>query len=197
MSRPTRELLRLPVAQRRSSAFRPSNATEQVPCPMSIYRGYRPLPSDVQVRQFSDRQTAQIPSPLPSPPHQRRAQPVLELLPRTAIWIALLPKPVRPNALAAQFARVANLLALSGETHWRVENICVSCLPTSEVGAKGSRQPRCSRSKRFRLTTRTCIDLRRPIWIGRVQTGRSGTSPFTEAWARKSHRPEHSPTLIY
>src|SRR5580765_8552026 len=83
---------------------------------MSIYRGYRPLPSDVQVRQFSDRQSAQISSPPESPPHLRRAQPVLELLPRTAVWIALLPKSVRPNALAAQFARIANLVcAVWGE----------------------------------------------------------------------------------
>jgi hypothetical protein len=40
----------------------------------------------------------------------RRAQPALVLLPRTAIWIANLPPAARPNALAARFARIANLL---------------------------------------------------------------------------------------
>ncbi|MEO8755235.1 MAG: hypothetical protein ABI624_21445, partial [Casimicrobiaceae bacterium] len=60
------------------------------------------------VRQVSDKSAT---DPLPqqaSPVHLRRAQPALTLLPRTAVWISLLPKPIRPIALALQFARIAN-----------------------------------------------------------------------------------------
>ncbi len=75
---------------------------------MSIYTGYRQLPSDVQVRRALDKPSPE-PAPLHATPvHLRRAQPALTLLPRTAVWVALLPKSIRPNALALQFARIAN-----------------------------------------------------------------------------------------
>jgi hypothetical protein len=77
---------------------------------MSIYRGYRALLSDVQVPPVTDKPSTEIPSSQPSPVHLRRAQPVLALLPRTAVWIGLLPPPVRPHALAVQFPRIANLV---------------------------------------------------------------------------------------
>ena len=48
---------------------------------MSIYRGYRALLSDVQVRQVLDKPSAALPSFESSPAHLRRAQPVLVLLP--------------------------------------------------------------------------------------------------------------------
>ena len=79
---------------------------------VSIYCGYRQLPSDVQVRQVSDKRTPDRDLPQPSPHHLRRAQPALVLLPRTIVWIALLPKVVRPTALASRFARIANLICL-------------------------------------------------------------------------------------
>jgi hypothetical protein len=76
---------------------------------MSIYRGHRTLLSDVQVGKATDKPSTEI-SSSPSPAHLRRAQPVLALLPRTAVWIGMLPPPVRPHALASQFPRIANLV---------------------------------------------------------------------------------------
>lgn len=75
----------------------------------SIYRGWRTLPSDVQVQDSTDKRPTEDP-PASNFVHMRRSRPVLVLLPRTKNWIASLPEPVRPHALAAKFARIANLL---------------------------------------------------------------------------------------
>ncbi|MEO6064345.1 MAG: hypothetical protein ABIP49_01000 [Lysobacterales bacterium] len=77
---------------------------------MSIYRGYRPLPTDVQVRQVANKRTVEIPSQQQVPHHLRRAQPAAVVLPRTAIWISFLPPRVQPKALASQYARIANAI---------------------------------------------------------------------------------------
>lgn len=77
---------------------------------MSIYRGYRPLPTDVQVRQVADKRPVEIPSQQPVPHHLRRAQPAGVVLPRTAIWISFLPQRVQPKALALHYARIANAI---------------------------------------------------------------------------------------
>jgi len=78
----------------------------------SIYRGWRNLPYDVQVQDHADKgATENIPAP--PPVHLRRMQPVTVLLPRTREWIASLPEAVRPHILAAQFARIANLICIS------------------------------------------------------------------------------------
>ena len=77
---------------------------------MSIYRGYRPLPTDVQVRQVANKRPNEITSPQPVPHHLRRAQPAGVVLPRTAIWISFLPPRVQPSALASQYARIANAI---------------------------------------------------------------------------------------
>lgn len=77
---------------------------------MSIYRGHRALLSDVQVGQATDRRSTEASSSPSSPTYLRRAEPVLALLPRTAVWIGLLPTAVRPQALASQFPRIANLV---------------------------------------------------------------------------------------
>jgi hypothetical protein len=77
---------------------------------MSIYRGFRPLLTDVQVSHVVDRRSPET-APKESPPfHLRKAQPVNVLLPRTRIWMTLLPEAVRPNALGAQFPRIVNHL---------------------------------------------------------------------------------------
>ena len=50
----------------------------------------------------------------------RRAKPIDRLLPVTIKWIRGLPDEVRPIALANQFARIANVLALD----WNKPDIC-------------------------------------------------------------------------
>src|ERR1700751_2739959 len=82
---------------------------------MSIYRGWRPLRADVQQHDVAHKGEPEATSDATSdtasaPIHLRHAQPVMVLLPRTASWIASLPERVRPRALAAQYARIANLL---------------------------------------------------------------------------------------
>ena len=78
----------------------------------SIYRGWRNLPSDVQLQDTTvtggpgwagDRSKEE-------PGHPRRADPVNRLLPRTVDWILELPPKVRPHLLASKFARIANQL---------------------------------------------------------------------------------------
>ncbi len=49
------------------------------------------------------------------PLHLRKSQPVTILLPRTKQWLMELPPPVRPRALALQFARIANMLCAAWE----------------------------------------------------------------------------------
>jgi hypothetical protein len=66
----------------------------------------------------------------------RRAQPVLVMLPRTTVWIALLPKPVRPNALAARFARIANLICIV----WRDRLACRKYLAELLTDDRGGRK---------------------------------------------------------
>jgi hypothetical protein len=105
---------------------------------MSIYRGHRALLSDVQVRQVSDKPLAALPSP-ESPAHLRRAQPVLALLPRTAVWIGLLPARIRPNALAAQFPRIANLLCAVWADPLACRKYLAELLTDDRGGRKGFR----------------------------------------------------------
>jgi hypothetical protein len=78
---------------------------------MSIYRGWRPLCDDVQQHDVAHKGEADATlDTAPPPTHLRHSQPIMVLLPRTANWIASLPERVRPHALAAQYARIANLL---------------------------------------------------------------------------------------
>jgi hypothetical protein len=77
----------------------------------SIYRGWRDLPSDIQVIDRADGASSDH-RETPAPIHLRRLQPATTLFPRTRQWIASLPEPVRPNVLAAQFARIANTICV-------------------------------------------------------------------------------------
>lgn len=78
---------------------------------MSIYRGWRPLCEDVQEHDVAQSSVADKTFDTASPPNYvRQAQPIAVLLPRTANWIAALPERVRPYTLAAEYARIANLL---------------------------------------------------------------------------------------
>lgn len=77
----------------------------------SIYHGWRDLPSDIQAKALTDRAIPEDQA-VPPPVHLRRQQPATVLLPRTKEWIASLPEPVRPQVLAAQFARIANTICV-------------------------------------------------------------------------------------
>ena len=101
----------------------------------SIYRGWRTLTSDVQVQDGVDKRTTEDRRELP-PVHLRRSQPVVVLLPRTRSWLASLPEPVRPHVLAAQFARIANLLC----TVWDDPSACKRCFYELLVDRRGGRR---------------------------------------------------------
>jgi len=77
----------------------------------SIYRGWGPHLGDIiraeAAAQQRDAEAQEVEAP---PIHLRRAQPVLDLLPRTRQWLEAVPDRVRPHALSLQFARIANRL---------------------------------------------------------------------------------------
>lgn len=101
----------------------------------SIYRGWRTLPTDVQVQDSMDKGPTEE-RPASHSGHVRRSQPVMVLLPRTKSWIASLPAPVRPHALAAQFARIANLLCMS----WDDPPACAKYLAELLIDHRGGRK---------------------------------------------------------
>ncbi|MEP7207848.1 MAG: hypothetical protein ABI920_12985 [Casimicrobiaceae bacterium] len=78
----------------------------------SIYEGSRRFPSDIHRLADGFGAPASTVRP-PLPDYVRRARPVLELLPRTRLWLEALPPSVRPGALAAQFPRIANTICAS------------------------------------------------------------------------------------
>ena len=100
---------------------------------MSIYLGHRQRASDVQVEHVSRRR---IEIPAAQPVHLRKAQPVLAILPKTAVWIASLPTPVRPLALASQFARVANHVCAV----WHDASACEEYLAGLVIDSRGGRE---------------------------------------------------------
>ena len=98
----------------------------------SIYRSFTDInpTSDQDVRFASDR-TKRLsgaesgvapapPSPTKAQSFARKLVPANYMLPRTIKWFATLPVEVRPQLLASQFARVANLLAI----HWGTPASC-------------------------------------------------------------------------
>ena len=128
-----------PANLRISDATRyPSNTRAQAILQiMSIYRGYRPLPSDVQVLRVSDRPpTKEIYAATPSSHQSRRAQPSLVLLPRTAAWIECLPKSIQPMSLALQFPRIANSVCAV----WLDQHACSKYLSELLTDLRGGRK---------------------------------------------------------
>ena len=67
---------------------------------------------------------------------RRKAQPVEVLLPATRRWLDTLPKEIRPDALAEQFPRVANLVAVN----WNNPNDCCACISSLLVDQRGGRR---------------------------------------------------------
>src|SRR4030095_6366913 len=80
-------------------------------------------------------------APSESPPeqnmaHLRKARPVEYMLPATIKWFEALPPQVRPVALAAQYARIANLLA----PPWSDETACRAYFDELLTGRRGKRR---------------------------------------------------------
>jgi len=67
---------------------------------------------------------------------RRKAQPVEVLLPTTQRWLDALPKEARPHALAEQFPRLANLIALN----WNSPNDCCAFISSLLVDQRGGRR---------------------------------------------------------
>jgi hypothetical protein len=94
---------------------------------MSIYKpSFERVVSDNDVTQTVRPSTAPKPAPPPdyavSPDsvRLRKAKPIDHLLPMCIKWLGSLPEPVRPIALANQYPRIANLLALD----WSKPAVC-------------------------------------------------------------------------
>jgi hypothetical protein len=66
----------------------------------------------------------------------RKNQPVAVLLPRTRQWLQELPSPVRPRALALQYARIANLLCAA----WDHPQECRRYLNELLIDRRGGRR---------------------------------------------------------
>ena len=66
----------------------------------------------------------------------RKARPVEYMLPATVKWFEGLPPEVRPVALSAQYARIANLLA----QQWNDDNACGAYFDELLTGRRGKRR---------------------------------------------------------
>ena len=98
---------------------------------MSIYRGWK-AHQDYRPESLETGRAAR-PS---APAKPRKAEPLNNLLPRTATWIAALPQESRPHELARQFARIANELCAT----WDDPAECRAYLDTLLIDNRGSRQ---------------------------------------------------------
>ncbi len=67
---------------------------------------------------------------------RRKAQPVEVLLPATRRWLDALPKEIRPRALAEQFPRLANLIAVN----WNSPHDCSAFISSLLVDQRGGRR---------------------------------------------------------
>ena len=68
--------------------------------------------------------------------HLRKARPAEYMLPATVKWFEALPPHIRPVSLAAQYARIANLLA----QHWNDEKACRAYFDELLTGRRGKRR---------------------------------------------------------
>lgn len=93
---------------------------------MSIYRPrFKRLVSDNDVTHTVTRSPAPSESTVgtevaPELARLRKARPINHLLPMSVKWLRSLPEQVRPVALASQYPRIANLLALD----WKKPEAC-------------------------------------------------------------------------
>lgn len=91
---------------------------------------------DVQTRDVAYLRSPDTITPVPSPVHLRRAEPVSILLPRTASWIAQMPENFRPTSLARQFPRIANVLC----ANWGDAPSRGQCLEALLTGGRPNRK---------------------------------------------------------
>lgn len=102
----------------------------------SIYRSWRVITAGVPEQDTPRAQKAEPAQNAPPPVHLRRAQPVLVLLPRTARWIESLPPDVQPRALAARYARIANVICAA----WEDRPACRKYLAELLIDRRGGRK---------------------------------------------------------
>ena len=74
--------------------------------------------------------------PAPNVALLRKARPVEYMLPATVKWFEALPPEVRPVVLAAEYARIANLLA----QQWNDDNACRAYFDELLTGRRGKRR---------------------------------------------------------
>lgn len=111
---------------------------------MSIYRSHphRSLDNDLAWERVLNK--AGKPRPVPTPvarPAQgwgplRKANPFNGLLPSSRNWLGKLPFPLQPNALAAKFPRIVNLLA----QQWNDTATCRRYLDELVAGGRPNRR---------------------------------------------------------
>jgi hypothetical protein len=105
----------------------------------SIYRGWRDLPSDVQL---ADMTVTGGPGwshaeSKPDLTRLRRGDPVNRLLPRSVDWILGLPPAVRPHVLASKYARIVNQLCVSWNDPAAVRKYLAELLTDRRGGRQG------------------------------------------------------------
>jgi len=109
---------------------------------MSIYQARRKHGAGKQTEQSSGiEEVLQLEGAVPVTPaqnltHLRKARPVDYMLPATVKWFEALPPPLRPVALAAQYARIANLLA----QQWNDDKACRAYFDELLTGRRGKRR---------------------------------------------------------
>ena len=108
----------------------------------SIYRPKVPAESDADPRIDGYVKGDAQPPETANPDRQsvwagrRKAQPATDLLPATRRWMESLPSDSRPNALVAQFPRIANLIAVN----WNNPRDCGAFLYTLLHDQRGGRR---------------------------------------------------------
>jgi len=85
-------------------------------------------------QQRSAQHTA--PQPVQDPVGLRKADPVNYLLPASNLWLASLPREVRPLALVTKYPRIVNLLAQD----WNDHEACAAYFGHLLVDHRGNRQ---------------------------------------------------------
>jgi hypothetical protein len=121
---------------------------------MSIYSVRRKPAAGKQPEHVSGGSDApQIGKSAPEAPAEnrawmRKAHPVEYMLPATVTWFEALPPEVRPVTLAAQYARIANLLA----QQWNDDKACRAYFDELLTGRRGKRRG-------------FPVNVRREIWV--------------------------------
>jgi hypothetical protein len=105
------------------------------------------------------------PQPAQDPAGLRKADPVNYLLPASSLWLASLPREVRPLALVTKYPRIVNLLAQD----WNDHEACAAYFGHLLVDHRGNRQgfPIAVKSdirilQEYFMHSATMVDTKRP-----------------------------------